>query len=116
MYKILIIDDLSLTPYLFIRASMLRNFKCEVIGVKTIREAKIELQKQPNFDFVLIDYHLEDDFGDEVAQYIDNNIPNMYYAYISNVEVDYIGNTKTTLNLGKYFNDEFFDKLKQLVN
>lgn len=114
--RILIIDDQKTN--LFILQKQL-EFNLEgkflVYEANNIAEAK-EVLESNSINFVLIDLHIGYEAGEqsgiELAKYIDDKYPNLKYCYISTTDKNNIVGAKIEANLGKIFDKEFFERLK----
>lgn len=108
------IDDMKFN-LVFLDKAIKFNFgnEYDIFGTNSIQEAK-ELLESNKFDFVFIDYHIESktESGIELAKFIDANFPDLRYCYLSSCQKSNIAGAKIETNLGKVFNKEFFERLK----
>jgi response regulator of citrate/malate metabolism len=110
---LIIVEDLELNIFVFIKALQAYNNNYQAIGVKSIKEAKRVLSLTDDVKLVLLDHHLINESGETLAQFLDEFYPHIPYVYISTSADEHIGTTKFTRNLGKLFSAEFFEKVKQ---
>ena len=110
---ILIVDDLDVNIFIFIRALKAYNEKCTAMGVNSIKEAKRLLTQVASIDLILLDHNLVDESGELLAEFLDIYYPDIPYVYISTSPDLHLGKAKNTRNLGKLFTVAFFESLAQ---
>jgi len=110
---LIIVEDLEMNIFVFIKALQAYKSDYQVIGVKSIKEAKRILTTTAGIKLVFLDHHLINESGETLAQFLDEFYPHIPYVYISTSADNHIGTAKFTRNLGKLFSDEFFDSVKR---
>lgn len=110
---VLIVDDLDVNIFIFIRALKAYNEKCKAMGVNSIKEAKRLLGQATSIDLILLDHNLAGESGEVLAEFLDTYYPNIPYVYISTSLDLHLGKAKNTRNLGKLFTETFFESLTQ---
>lgn len=108
---ILIVDDLDVSIFIFIKALKAYNEKCIVVGVNSIKEAKRLLRQATPIDLILLDHNLAGESGEALADFLDTYYPTIPYVYISTSLDLHLGKARGTRNLGKVFNATFFESL-----
>jgi response regulator of citrate/malate metabolism len=88
------------------------RFENKLFIASNLTEAK-ELIAKHEFKIVIVDKYIATERGEDFARFLDKNYPTTVY-YFSSSDDEEIKSSKNAINLGKIYNDDFFNKLKKL--